>query len=338
MKKIFAIFSVAGLVLACGPKHTPDPKKPANDTPQNNQSGNNTQAVGNTPFFSADSAYAMIEKQLSFGPRVPNTKGHAACGDFLISRLKQFTPDVIVQSTTVTAYTGEALRIRNIMAQFDKSNTHRIVLFAHWDTRPFADRDKENPKQPVLGADDGGSGVAVLLEIARLLHLNPPPLGVDIVLFDGEDYGDAGGKPETYCLGSQYWSRNLPVPGYYAKYGILLDMVGAANARFCKEGWSLKYASSVVEKVWNMAHALGFGNYFIMKQIDPITDDHYFVNTLARIPTIDIINFDPDVNPAGFGDHWHTRKDDISIIDKQTLHAVGTTLINIIYTESYNLL
>jgi hypothetical protein len=223
------------------------------------------------------------------------------------------------------------------MARFDKDNTNRIALFAHWDTRPFADRDKENPKQPVMGADDGGSGVAVLLEMARLLQLNPPPVGVDIVLFDGEDYGDAGGKPETYCLGSQYWSKNLPVPGYYAKYGILLDMVGAANARFCKEGWSLKYASSVVEKVWNMAYSLGLGNYFIMKQIDPITDDHYFVNTIARIPTIDIINFDPDVNEVGFGDHWHTRKDDISIIDKQTLHAVGTTLMNLIYTESTNL-
>ncbi|MCX7743669.1 MAG: M28 family peptidase [Flavobacteriales bacterium] len=336
MKKFFAIICLAGLLLACGSKPTPEPIKLANDTLQNNQSGIIAHEIGNAPFFSADSAFAMIEKQVSFGPRVPNTKGHVACGDFLINRLKKFTPDVIVQSTTVIAYTGEALRIRNIMAQFNKNNTHRIVLFAHWDTRPFADRDKENPKQPLLGADDGASGVAVLLEIARLLHLNSPPLGVDIVLFDGEDYGDAGGKPETYCLGAQYWSRNLPVPGYYAKYGILLDMVGAANARFCQEGWSLKYASSVVEKVWNMAHALGFGNYFIMKQIDPITDDHYFVNTIARIPTIDIINFDPAVNSVGFGDHWHTLKDNISIIDKQTLHAVGTTLMNVIYTESSN--
>ncbi len=325
------------LLLACGSKESTNLKKPANDTAKHNNTGNNTGVVGTAPVFSADSAFAMIEKQLSFGPRVPNSKGHVACGDFLIARLKQFTPDVIVQSTTVTAHTGEALRIRNIMARFDKNNTNRIALFAHWDTRPFADRDKANPKQPVMGADDGGSGVAVLLEMARLLQLNPPSVGVDIVLFDGEDYGDAGGKPETYCLGSQYWSKNLPVPGYYAKYGILLDMVGAANARFCKEGWSVKYASSVVEKVWNMAHSLGFGNYFIMKQIDPITDDHYFVNTIARIPTINIINFDSDVHEVGFGDHWHTQKDDISIIDKQTLHAVGTTLMNLIYTESINL-
>lgn len=326
-----------GLLLACGPKKSIEPTKPVNDTAKHIGTENYTPVVSTVPVFSADSAYAMIEKQLSFGHRVPNSKGHKACGDFLIARLKQFTSDVIVQNATVRAYTGESLQIRNIMARFDKDNTNRIAFFAHWDTRPFADRDKENPKQPVMGADDGGSGVAVLLEIARMLQLNPPPVGVDIVLFDGEDYGDAGGDPETYCLGSQYWSRNLPVPGYYAKYGILLDMVGAANARFCKEGWSVKYASSVVEKVWNMGQALGLGNYFIMKQIEPITDDHYFVNTIARIPTINIINFDPAVNEVGFGDHWHTRKDDLSIIDKKTLHAVGTTLMNVIYSENINL-
>lgn len=335
--KIIVGITLVAYISACNTP-TSKPKQNNQDTVVNLIVDTNHQVhLSQSLSFSADSAFAMIEKQLSFGPRVPNSKAHLACGDFLIERLKQFTPDVIVQPATVMAYTGESLKIRNIMARFNKEKTNRIVFFAHWDTRPFADRDPAHPKKPVLGADDGASGVAILLELARILALNPPEIGVDLVLFDGEDYGDAGGKPETYCLGSQYWAKNIPVPGYYAKYGILLDMVGARNARFCKEGWSLKFAPTIVDKVWTTAHTLGFGHYFIMKKIDPITDDHYFVNTLAKIPTIDIINHDPDIHPAGFGSHWHTLNDNIDIIDKNTLLAVGQTLVHIIYSESANM-
>jgi hypothetical protein len=174
--------------------------------------------------------------------------------------------------------------------------------------------------------------VAVLLEIARILQQTPPTVGVDIIFLDGEDYGDANGAPETYCLGTQYWAKNQPIPGYYAKFGILLDMVGANGARFCKEGWSRKYASSVVENVWGTAQQLGYGGYFLDKDTEPITDDHYFVNTLAKIPTVDILNFDRDV-PPGFGNHWHTLNDDIKIIDKNTLKAVGQTVTQVIYNE-----
>lgn len=338
-KQLMNKISLVGLIVFCLYACTqPDkPVKPHQDSILKEDTSARQNTMIPTASFSSDSAYVLIKQQLAFGPRVPNSKAHQTCGDFLIKRLKQYTSDVIVQPATVMAYTGEALKIRNIMAQFNKDKTNRIVFFAHWDSRPFADRDPSNSKQPVPGADDGASGVAVLLEIARILSINPPNIGVDIVLFDGEDFGDAGGKAETYCLGSQYWSKNLPVPGYYAKYGILLDMVGAQNARFCKEGWSLRYASSIVDKVWNTAHSLGFGQYFIMKSINPIIDDHYFVNTLAKIPTIDIINHDPDVNSSGFGKHWHTLDDDIKIIDKNTLYAVGLTLIQTIYLESANM-
>src|SRR5690606_21985561 len=160
-------------------------------------------------------------------PRVPNSKGHKACGEWLEKKLREYTSEVIVQPATVVAYTGESLKIKNIIARFSPEKSNRIALFAHWDTRPFADRDPENKKQPVLGADDGGSGVGVLLEIARNLKMQIPGVGVDIILFDGEDYGDAGGDPASYCLGSQYWAKNPPIPGYSAKFGILLDMVGA---------------------------------------------------------------------------------------------------------------
>lgn len=318
---------------ACGPKK-PVKNPPKNDTQHTIADTGHTVNLVTAPGFSADSAYGFIEKQLSFGPRVPNTKGHKACGDYLIATFKRFGAKVIVQEATVNAYTGAGLKIRNIIAQYKPEATNRIVLFAHWDTRPFADNDPEDRRnKPIPGADDGGSGVAVLLEIARNLQAQPPAIGVDLILFDGEDYGNAEGAPETYCLGSQYWAKNQPIPGYYAKYGILLDMVGGANARFCREGWSRQYASSVVDNIWNTAQALGYGMYFVMKDQSPVTDDHYFVNTLARIPTVDIINFDTGNGAKGFPEHWHTSKDDISAIDKNVLKAVGQTLMQVIYSE-----
>lgn len=327
MKKTIFTISILGLFLACG--ENKPPKKPVDNKPPIN----NNIALSPAPVFNADSAYTYIQDQLEFGPRVPNTNGHKQCGDYLISKLKSFGGDVIVQKAKVVAYNGTTLNIRNIVARFNKEKINRVALFAHWDTRPFSDRDSVNEKIPVPGADDGASGVAVLLEIARNVQLSTPNVGIDIILFDGEDYGDANGAPETYCLGSQYWAKNPPIPGYTAKYGILLDMVGAQGAMFCKEGWSRQFAASVVENVWNVSQQLGYGNYFIPKDSEPLTDDHYFVNTLSKIPTIDIINFNTDRGSPGFGNHWHTSQDDIEIIDKNTLKAVGQTVLQVIYNE-----
>lgn len=333
MKKNWYLYLlIISILIACGknPKgKDPLPKdtgtvKPV-DTSGNNNMNNNPGAVS----FNEDTAFNYIKMQMSFGPRIPNSKGHKACGDYLISTLKSFADKVQVQSFSSAAFTGEVLKGRNIIARFDEKNANRIVLFAHWDTRPFADRNESTKSQPVPGADDGGSGVGVLLEIARLLKISKPQIGVDIILFDCEDYGDAGGRPETYCLGSQYWAKNPPIPAYAPKYGILLDMVGARSATFMKEGYSRQYAPGIVDKVWNTAIGSGYGAYFVNVDAEPVTDDHYFVNSLAKIPTIDIIN----KTNTGFGNHWHTPNDNLDIIDKSVLKAVGQTLINVIYTE-----
>jgi Zn-dependent M28 family amino/carboxypeptidase len=285
------------------------------------------------PQFNEDSAYQFIQRQVDFGPRIPNTKAHEKAGDYLVNVLQSYNISVIEQRANLRAHTGEFLKARNIIAEINPTMSNRVLLCAHWDTRPFADKDPKNPKATFDGADDGGSGVGVLLEIARIINNNPINIGIDIILFDAEDFGDSGGGAETYCLGSQYWAANPHRAGYYAKYGILLDMVGAKDAKFPKEGWSMKYAPSIVEKVWNQASILGYGQYFINQQSAPITDDHYFINTIAKIPCIDIINYNPGQYEQGFAPHWHTQKDDMSIIDKNTLKAVGQTLLHLIYQE-----
>lgn len=286
------------------------------------------------PKFERDSAYAYIERQLAFGPRVPNTEPHRQAKDWLVGQLKGFGAKVIEQDFEATAYTGTVLQGTNIIAQYQPEAQERILLAAHWDTRPFADSpiNQERRDEPILGADDGGSGVAVLLEIARQLQAHPIDIGVDIVLFDAEDYGEGGGNnAESYALGAQYWSRNPHLSGAQRpQYGILLDMVGARGARFTKEYFSVQFAPDLVEKVWKLAQDMGYGNYFVNEQTGGITDDHYYVNTIARIPMIDIINR-PIGTQTGFGEYWHTHDDDIEVIDKRTLRAVGQVVLAVLY-------
>lgn len=290
----------------------------------------------NVPDFNADTCYTYIEHQLSFGPRVPNTEAHKAAAQWLTSTLKRFTPNVIVQSARLRAFDGTPLDAKNIIASFNPDNRARILLCAHWDSRPFADHDPDpaNHRKPVPAANDGGSGVAVLLEIARQMHQANPEIGVDIVLFDAEDYGEPqelqGTTEDSWALGSQYWSKNPHVPGYTARFGILLDMVGAANAAFTMEGSSMYYAPQIMRKVWNVADRLGYDNFFLNRKSGPITDDHVYVNENLRIPTIDIIDYDPD-REKGFFDQWHTVSDDMSHISKTTLKAVGQTVITVVY-------
>jgi len=285
------------------------------------------------PEFNADSAYQYIQKQVDFGPRVPGTKAHKACADWLEQTFKSFNTAVTVQTDKVKAHTGEMLPMYNVIASINPTQKTRILLGAHWDTRPNADQDSDENKvdEPIIGANDGGSGVGVLLEIARIMAANPANIGVDIILFDVEDYGDYG-TSNSFCLGSQYWSRKKHIENYSAKYGILIDMVGSADATFLQEIYSLQYAAPIVKKVWNAAHSLGFGPYFKNTRTrTAITDDHYFVNTLANIPMIDIIHYTPQGN---FGHFWHTHNDDMKIIDKGTLKAVGQTVLHVIYHEA----
>lgn len=293
----------------------------------------------NVPEFNADSAYNYVKAQVDFGPRVPNTKEHVACGEFLADKLKEFGAKVTNQYADLIAYEGTVLKARNIIGAYKPESKRRVLLFAHWDTRPWADRDdKTNHHTPILGANDGASGVGVLLEIARLLNQETPEIGIDIIFFDAEDYGipsfhEGKYKNDSWCLGSQYWSRNPHVEGYNARFGILLDMVGGKDATFYIEGYSNRYAKSVVDKVWNTAERLGYANYFVYKNGGSVIDDHLYVNTLARIPSIDIIPYDETDYYSSFGSFWHTLDDNMEIIDRKTLKAVGQTVLEVIYNE-----
>ena len=289
------------------------------------------------PTFNSDSAYHFVQKQVDFGPRALGSKGSKECAVFLKKTLIKYTPNVFVQEAPVTTYDNKKHILKNIIASFSPDKKNRIVLMAHWDTRPIADYDTERKTEPILGANDGGSGVAVLLELARQFSVNEPAIGIDIVLFDAEDYGQPENSSfpimeDSWCLGSQYWANNPHVKNYYPRYGILLDMVGAENATFTHEAVSRYYANNVLQKVWRQAHKLGFGNYFLFQDSKQILDDHYYVNIIANIPTIDIIEFDPSTE-TNFNKHWHTHKDDMNNIDKKTLMAVGQTLMHVIYNE-----
>ena len=223
------------------------------------------------------------------------------------------------------------------MLLFLQTKKNRVALFAHWDSRHIADHDTENQNSPILGANDGGSGVGVLIELARQFSIKEPKIGIDIILFDAEDYGQPENSeyaymPDSWCLGSQHWSKNPHKANYSARYGILLDMVAGEDATFYLEGYSSYFASSILQKVWKRGHKLGFGKHFVYENSPQITDDHLYVNTLAHIPTIDIIEFDPSTENK-FNKHWHTHGDDMDNIDVETLNAVGQTLMEVLYRE-----
>jgi len=291
------------------------------------------------PKFERDSAFDFVAKQVAFGPRVPNSDAQKRCKDWFVAKFTAYGLKVTEQPFTATAYTGKKVNGINIIAQYNPSATKRIFIASHWDSRPMADSplETERKNEPILGADDGASGVGVILEIARALQADPPAnLGVDFVLYDAEDYGDdsdVNPNPNSWCLGSQHWSRNLVPSGYSPKYGILLDMVGAKNVKFTKEGVSMNFAPTVMNKVWKTGQYLGYTNYFSEEKSGPVTDDHYFVNTIAHIPMIDIIGKSGETQ-TGFGAHWHTHNDDMDIIDVKALRAVGQTLLEVIYQEA----
>lgn len=294
----------------------------------------------NIPDFNADSAFYYVQSQVDFGPRIPNTPAHNSAAAYFVNEFKRFGAAVQVQEFTATTFDNKKVMLKNIIASFYPEKTKRILLAAHWDTRPFADKDDINPNAKFDGANDGASGVGVLLEIGRLIKQQAPDVGIDIILFDGEDWGEREGEygnvqlpkglDSWWCLGSQHWSKNKHKPNYSAYFGILLDMVGGKDARFAREGYSLQYAPSVVNKVWNAAARLGFAGYFISEKQGGITDDHVFVNEYAKIPMVNIVSYDP---ATGFGDFHHTQHDNMELISKETLKAVGQTVVTVIYNE-----
>jgi hypothetical protein len=340
--KLLLALSLFATLTACNDK----PERRAEEKPKVVQPRVQRLEGISVPQFSGDSAYSFVEQQLAFGPRVPNTKEHRLAGSWLVETLKGYGAQVIEQDFTAETYDGQELFLKNIIASYKPEAKKRLMLAAHWDTRPFADKDTDslNWQRPIAGANDGASGVAVLLEVARLLSQNQlPDVGVDLVLFDGEDWGE----PEFYdeelqqanamrgkmywCLGSQYWAARKHTPNYTAYYGILLDMVGAKDALFYQEGFSRQFAPSVVKKVWAWGQELGHGNHFIAKASSEVTDDHYFMNQ-GGVPSIDIIQYDP-ADDFYFGSYHHTLQDDIDIISKETLQAVGETVLHVVYHE-----
>ncbi len=290
------------------------------------------------PVFNPDSAYIFVKKQTDLGARVPNTKPHAQCLAYLSGKLRDYADSVVVQEGRGTLYNNKAIDIKNIIGIFNPQAADRVLLVAHWDSRPFADQDPDpsRHKTPIIGANDGASGVGILLEIARNLTTLPDRIGVDIILFDVEDYGSPAFDPTVrnndggWCIGSKYWANNPHKSDYKARFGILLDMVGATGAKFYKEQHSLHYARGIVDKVWGRAIASGFDGYFIDRSGGYIIDDHIPINEIRNIPTIDIIQYDPNTE-SGFNPYWHTAKDNLDIIDRNTLYAVGQTVMNIVF-------
>lgn len=287
------------------------------------------------PTFSGDSAYSYVAEQVAFGPRIPTTRAHSRCADYLFQALSKFCDTAMVQQGLDTTFDGTPLVMKNIIGSFNPTAKNRILLCAHWDTRPFADQDPAEPKALFDGANDGGSGVGVLLQLASIIKNSPlEHIGVDIVFFDAEDWGDpSGGVKNSYCLGSQYWANNPHVPGYKALYGVLLDMVGGKDALFAWEGNSLGRARELVFRIWNTAGKLGYGKHFINLDRGPILDDHIYVMGILGIPMVDIIQYDPNTS-SRFASYWHTKADNMASVDAATLKAVGATLSALIYTEN----
>jgi glutaminyl-peptide cyclotransferase len=290
------------------------------------------------PEFNADSAYQFVQKQVDFGPRVPNTEGHRQTRAWLISQFEGMGLEVQTQDFQAKTYDNLLWNLSNIIASYNPSAKKRILLAAHWDTRRMADKDTQRIDEPIDGANDGGSGVAVLLEVARTISLaeEKPEIGIDFILFDGEDDGEPehanirNNSKIWWCLGSQHWSSTPHERGYSAYYGILVDLVGAKGARFYREGYSMQFAKNIVNKVWNYASELGYSDFFIMKDAPEIIDDHLFVNKNAGIPMINIVEFSPDY---GFGHYHHTHDDNMDIIDRKSLKAVGQTVLFTVYQE-----
>jgi len=286
----------------------------------------------NVPAFNADSAYTYVGTQVAFGPRIPGSEAQKKCAAWMDGKLKEVCDTVYTQQVQVTGGDGKSLPCINLIGVINPKATKRILFLTHWDSRPWADQDTKDTNKPILAADDGGSGVGILLEVARDLKLHglPANIGIDILFTDVEDYGRSEWGEDSYCLGTQYWAHHPHIPGYKADFGILLDMVGAHGAQFPMEGISTQYAGDIQQKVWQAATNAGYSSFFPYVANVQITDDHVPVNRITGIKTIDIINLTPDPEKP-FAPHWHTHADAMDIIDKATLKAVGQTLLETIF-------
>lgn len=293
------------------------------------------------PTFSADSAYAFCEEQCAFGPRVMNSEAHDRCEQWIVEKFKQYGAEVTTQKATLTGWDGTKLKATNIIASINPNADRRLLICAHWDCRPWADNDPDsaNWHKPVMAANDAASGVAVMLELCRIIDTKE--WGIDFVCFDAEDYGapqwsDMDDTEDTWALGAQHFAQQYADGSFAAPGGtgwiggILLDMVGGEGAKFYQEGLSVYYASGMVNGVWQSAATAGYSRYFPKEKGGTITDDHKPLNEVG-IPTIDIIPYYPDCEMSSFGPTWHTVDDNMQHIDKNTLKAVGQSIVQYLY-------
>ena len=296
------------------------------------------------PAFNGDSAFYFVKKQCDFGPRVPETDAHQQCAEWMVETLRCYADTVFVQDFRTRLYNERGIDGQNIIATFNPKAKKRIIIAAHWDSRPYADNDtdEKNWQTPIDGANDGASGCGVMMEMARVMktHRIADNIGIDLIFFDLEDYGAPKWADESlhtdlsWGLGSQYWAKKPHVSGYSAYYGILLDMVGASNPRFPKEYYSQRDASWVVSKVWRTARDMGYDDYYTNELGDPINDDHIYITHYAGIPTVDMIHLvGDDDRTSCFFPYWHTVNDNINCIDVKTLQMVGNVVMKVIYNE-----
>lgn len=274
------------------------------------------------PRFDGAAALAYVQEQLAFGPRIPGTEGHRRMGDWLVQQLGQRADTVIEQTWTHVTATGDSLPMRNVLARFRPDAPRRVLYVAHWDTRPISDKaaDPARRNEPVPGANDGASGVALLLAIADQLKASPPSVGVDLLFVDGEDYGNFD-RDEDVLIGSTYFAGNLPDPDYEPLLGVVWDMIGDASLAIYQEGYSLRAAPEVVDRVWRTARDLGYGHVFLEYSQGGVTDDHIPLQR-AGLRVINVIDLD-------YPPH-HTPDDTLDKVSASSLQIVGEVAMAVI--------
>jgi len=259
---------------------------------------------------------------MQFGPRIPGTPAHERTGDWILERLRATADTVVVQSITHVTRQGRTLHLRNFLARFRPAAPDHILLLAHWDTRPHADQSPNLGQQrlPVPGANDGASGVAVLLGVADALKAKPPAMGVDLLFVDGEDYGDFATDSNDVLIGSRYFAAHQP-PGYPPLFAVLFDMVADKDQQFYYEANSEAFAPEVVDRVWHVAADLGYDRVFIPGVKHNLTDDHVALQK-AGIHAIDVVDFDYP--------YWHTTDDTIDKVSAASLQVVGDVAVALV--------
>ena len=285
--------------------------------------------------FDGEQAYRYVDTQLAFGPRVPGTEGHRRMGEWLVDQMRERADSVVVQQWTHVTARGDSLPMRNVLARFRAESPERILLLAHWDTRPISDNATDSARRllPVPGANDGASGTAILLALADLLAETEPAYGVDLLFVDGEDYGDFdadSGRGVDVFIGSRWFAANLPSPDYRPLFGVLFDMVGDRELRIYQEAISAQHAPEVVARVWQVAADLGYEKYFVPQVRYTVKDDH--VPLLERgLRVIDVIDIEytcasADCQP----NHHHTPEDTIDKVSARSLQIVGDVAVRLV--------